>query len=163
MIHTDLKETEMPKYCAATGDRPFTSDQQVLARDVLERLSGKWALRVLHVLGEAKQPMRFSRVLEAIGGISQKVLTRALRQLECDGFVTRTIFPEVPPRVEYELTELGKSLLVQITPLFVWVVAEVDSFAAARARFIKHASSSNTQPDHESDAMAPSARFQQIK
>ncbi len=129
----------MPKRCSATDHRPLNLGQQALARDVLERLSGKWAFWILHVLGEADRPMRFARVLEAVEGISQKVLTRTLRQLECDGFLTRTIFPEVPPRVEYELTDLGKGLLVQISPLFGWVVAEVDSFAAARARFANQA------------------------
>lgn len=125
----------MEKHSAATETHPLDPDQQALAREVLERLSGKWAFWILYVLGEAKQPMRFARVLEAVEGISQKVLTRTLRQLECDGFLTRTIFPEVPPRVEYELTELGQGLLVQITPLFAWVIQQVDAFAAARVRF----------------------------
>lgn len=125
----------MTENCNGIKDHALTNEQQELAKDVLERLTGKWAFWVLYRLGEANQPMRFARIRDAIEGISQKVLTKTLRQLECDGFLTRTVFPEVPPRVEYELTGLGKDVLNKISPLLSWVVTETDSFAAARAEF----------------------------
>lgn len=88
--------------------------------------------------------MRFTRLLEAVEGVSQKVLTRTLRQLECDGFVDRTLYPQVPPRVDYALTELGRELLLRTAPLFVWVVTEVNAFEAAQARFLERG---NRLPD----------------
>ena len=125
----------MDKACRATRDVALSPGQERLAREVLERLCGKWAMWILHVLGEADGPMRFTRLMEAVEGISQKVLTRTLRHLEGDGFVDRTVHPEVPPRVDYALTELGRDLLDQIAPLFRWVVTEVEAFEAARDRF----------------------------
>lgn len=124
----------MPKPCAITEHNPLTPAQETIARDVLERLSGKWVFWVFYVLADARRPMRFARIVESVEGVSQKVLTRVLRQLEHDGFLSRTVYAEVPPRVEYELTDLGKDLLVQITPLFTWIVHKVDAFAAARMR-----------------------------
>ncbi len=140
MIHTDTQDTKPWVHrCKATQEVPLSDDHKSLARDVLDRLCSKWALWVMHVLGQADGPMRFARVLEAVEGISQKVLTRTLRQLECDGFITRTLYPQVPPRVEYALTDLGKDLLNQIAPLFTWVITEVRSFQAARTRFAERA------------------------
>lgn len=127
----------MKKICNVAENQQLTDSQRKLSRDVLENISGKWAFWILHALGEAGQPMRFARLLEAAEGISQKVLTRTLRLLEGDGFLTRTVFAEVPPRVEYELTDLGKDVLSKIEPLLAWVVTEVDSFASARVSFEK--------------------------
>ena len=79
--------------------------------------------------------MRFSRVLERVEGISQKVLTQTLRQLERDGLLTRTLYPQVPPRVEYDLTPLGRDLLLQVTPLCRWVTGHIGRFEAARREF----------------------------
>lgn len=125
----------MDKTCYSRENQPLTVSQRQLSRDVLENISGKWAFWVLYTLGEADQPLRFARLHDAVEGISQKVLTRTLRLLESDGFLTRTVFAEVPPRVEYELTDLGSTLLSKIDPLMVWVVTEVDSFARARVNF----------------------------
>ena len=125
----------MPKSCTDTDNRPLDAADLVLAREVMERLTGKWAFWILGVLGEANRPMRFARVLSAVDGISQKMLTRTLRQLECDGFVSRRIFAEVPPRVEYELTDMGRNLLLQITPMFSWLISEIDAVGSARSRF----------------------------
>ncbi|MBS1081256.1 winged helix-turn-helix transcriptional regulator [Gluconobacter kondonii] len=124
----------MIKNCSITEATQLTPEQDALARDVLENLSGKWSFWILDVLGTAEQPMRFARLLEAVEGISQKVLTRTLRHLEQDGFVSRQIYAEVPPRVEYALTDLGRELLVEITPLLAWVVRKVDLFGAAREK-----------------------------
>ena len=110
-------------------------EQEELIRDVLARVSGEWVLQVLYELANADGPMRFTRVLEAVAGITQKVLTQALRSLERDGFVTRTVFAQVPPRVEYALTPLGRALVDQVNPVVVWTRRNVPAFEAARKRF----------------------------
>ncbi|KQV84300.1 helix-turn-helix domain-containing protein [Rhizobium sp. Root1220] len=112
----------------------LTDAQDALAREMLERASAKWPLRVMHILAEAKGPLRFSRVLERVEGISQKVLTQTLRTLESDGLVTRTLYPQVPPRVEYELTPLGGELLVEVVTLWQWIANRLPAFEAARAK-----------------------------
>ncbi len=79
--------------------------------------------------------MRFTRVLENVEGITQRVLTQTLRHLERDGFVSRRVYPQVPPRVEYCLTPLGRELLVRVDPLLAWARENVRTFEAARRRF----------------------------
>lgn len=111
----------------------LTDAQDALAREILERASAKWPLRIMYVLADARSPLRFSRLLERVEGISQKVLTQALRALEKDGLVTRTLYPQVPPRVEYELTPLGGELLLQVVALWRWIADRVPAFEEARA------------------------------
>ncbi|MGV8993488.1 MAG: winged helix-turn-helix transcriptional regulator [Flavobacterium sp.] len=77
--------------------------------------------------------MRFCNLQKNISGISQKMLTKSLRELERDGLISRSVFPEVPPRIEYELTSLGRGLLVQVTPLWFWIANSVNDFKEARA------------------------------
>ncbi|HEY4199903.1 MAG TPA: helix-turn-helix domain-containing protein [Devosiaceae bacterium] len=113
---------------------PMTDAEDALAREMLERAAAKWPLRIMHVLAEAGGPLRFSRVLERVEGISQKVLTQTLRQLEADGLVTRTLYPQVPPRVEYELTPLGGKLLLRVVALWQWIVGQLPEFEAAREK-----------------------------
>jgi DNA-binding HxlR family transcriptional regulator len=113
----------------------LTDADDDLAREVLSHAAGRWPLWVLYVLAENGAPLRFSRVLERVEGISQKVLTQTLRRLERDGLITRTLYPQVPPRVEYDLTPLGRDLLHQVTPVWRWVAEKVGAFGAARARF----------------------------
>jgi len=78
-------------------------DRDSLAREVVNQMADKWTLWTMAVLAEAAVPMRFSRVMEQVEGVSQKSLTKTLRQLERDGLVTRVVFPEVPPRVDTRL------------------------------------------------------------
>jgi DNA-binding HxlR family transcriptional regulator len=112
------------------------SDQQdQLVREIVTQISEKWTLWTMSVLAEADAPMRFSRVLEQVEGVSQKSLTKTLRQLESSGLVTRVVFPEVPPRVEYQITQLGEELLAQLHPVWLWTVANVKKFEAAQAKF----------------------------
>jgi DNA-binding HxlR family transcriptional regulator len=85
--------------------------------------------------------MRFNELRHAVGGISQKMLTTTLRGLERDGFVTRTIFPTIPPRVDYELTDLGRELLVPVTALGDWARANTARINSARAQFDSTATS----------------------
>lgn len=87
-------------------------------RDVLNRVGDKWSVFVVSLLGDG--PRRFSELRRTIEGISQRMLTRTLRGLERDGLVTRTVYPTIPPRVDYELTPLGKTLLEPIQALAAW-------------------------------------------
>jgi len=102
-------------------------------RDVLNRIGDKWSVQIVAFLGEG--PMRFSELRRAIEGISQRMLTLTLRGLERDGLVTRTVFPEIPPRVDYELTRLGKSLLIPIQSLAEWAAEHRTSIQSAREKF----------------------------
>jgi DNA-binding HxlR family transcriptional regulator len=102
-------------------------------RDLLDRLADKWSLLVVELLGEGTR--RFTELRREIDGISQRMLTQTLRQLERDGLVRRTVHPVVPPRVDYELTPLGATLLDTIAPLVAWARAHRDEIAAARADY----------------------------
>jgi DNA-binding HxlR family transcriptional regulator len=113
----------------------LSDEQDDLVREVLSRAAGRWPLWALYALAENGGPLRFSRLKERVEGVSQKVLTQTLRSLERDGLVTRTLYPQVPPRVDYDLTPLGLELLGQVTPLWRWVGEKVGAFQAARARF----------------------------
>ena len=113
----------------------LSAEQDVLVREIVTQISEKWTLWTMSVLARAGAPLRFSRVMEHVEGISQKSLTKTLRQLERGGLVTRAVFPEVPPRVEYQITKLGEDLLVQLHPVWLWTVANVERFEAARSKY----------------------------
>src|ERR1700722_12645868 len=113
----------------------LSPEQDVLVREIVTQISEKWTLWTMSVLAQAGVPMRFSRVLEAVEGVSQKSLTKTLRQLEKAGLVTRVVFAEVPPRVEYRITGLGKDLLIQLHPVWLWTVANVKRFQTARSKY----------------------------
>jgi DNA-binding HxlR family transcriptional regulator len=102
-------------------------------RDLLDRLADKWSLLVIELLGTG--PRRFTELHREIDQISQRMLTLTLRHLERDGLLTRTVHPVVPPRVDYELTALGNSLLVAIEALVSWTRAHRDEIASARGRY----------------------------
>jgi DNA-binding HxlR family transcriptional regulator len=121
---------------AAMACLPGTSVEQTDAcrlRDLLDRIGDKWSLLVVELLGDGTR--RFTELKRDIDGISQRMLTRTLRQLERDGLVTRTVHPVVPPRVDYELTPLGASLLPAIAPLVAWTRAHRPEIVEARARY----------------------------
>lgn len=99
-------------------------------RDVIDRIGDKWSLLVLVVLNEGTS--RFNEIRRTIGDISQKVLTRTLRGLEADGYITRTVYDKSPPRVVYELSDMGRSALVPIAALVEW--AEANHSAIRRNR-----------------------------
>lgn len=113
--------------------------QESLLREILAKVAGKWPLWTLHVLAEHAGPLRFARLIERVDGISQKVLTQTLRQLERDGLVRRTVYAEVPPRVEYTITAEGKEVLALFKPFWTWIADHLDHFERARARFDKAA------------------------
>ena len=89
-------------------------------RNILAKISDKWSLLVIYTLDKEGNPVRFKELQRKVPDISQKMLTVTLRTLEIDGYITRTIYPEVPPRVEYELTDMAKSLLPHIDALITW-------------------------------------------
>jgi DNA-binding HxlR family transcriptional regulator len=101
--------------------------------EILQRVGDKWTVLVVGMLSSG--PMRFSELRQAVGGISQKMLTTTLRGLERDGFVTRTVFPTIPPRVDYELTELGHQLQEPVNALADWARKNTLHINAARARY----------------------------
>jgi DNA-binding HxlR family transcriptional regulator len=100
---------------------------------VLARVGDKWSVLIIVLLGDG--PKRFNEIKRAVGGISQRMLTLTLRGLERDGLVTRTQFPTIPPRVDYELTDLGRSLWNAVEPLGVWARGHVGHITRARAGF----------------------------
>ena len=102
-------------------------------RDVLNRVGDKWSVQIVGLLGDGA--MRFSELRRSIEGISQRMLTLTLRGLERDGLIERTVFPEIPPRVEYELTRLGHTLLDPIRLLAEWAGDNRTSIQAAREKF----------------------------
>ena len=101
--------------------------------EVLARVGDKWTVLVVSTLGDG--PKRFNELRRALGSISQRMLTLTLRGLERDGLVTRTVFPTIPPRVDYELTDLGRSLLEPVSELGLWARQHRAAIQNARARF----------------------------
>ncbi|MDB5656995.1 MAG: putative transcriptional regulator, partial [Tardiphaga sp.] len=100
---------------------------------VLSRVGDKWSVLVIMLLGSG--PRRFNELKRMIGGISQRMLTLTLRGLERDGLVTRTVFPTVPPRVDYELTELGRGLSTPVKALGQWAQTHLTDIETARQNF----------------------------
>ena len=98
---------------------------------VLARVGDKWSVFVIMMLGDG--PKRFNELKRLVGGISQRMLTLTLRGLERDGLVTRTVFPTIPPRVDYELTDLGHGLSHPVKALGEWAMRHQDQIEAARA------------------------------
>ena len=113
----------------------LTDAEDALTREMVSRISDKWSLWTMSVIAESGEPLRFSRIMEQVEGISQKSLTKTLRGLERDGLVTREVFAEVPPRVEYDITPLGSAMLDNVAPLWLWVAKSVRSFQDHRAAF----------------------------
>jgi DNA-binding HxlR family transcriptional regulator len=101
--------------------------------DVLDRIGDKWSVLVVVMLGDG--PKRFNELRRSIASISQRMLTLTLRGLERDGLVTRTVFPTIPPRVDYELTELGRSLLQPVGALGAWARENHAKIVGARREF----------------------------
>ena len=104
-----------------------------LVYEMLVRVADKWTLLVIYALEEGE--LRFSRIQERVPGISQKMLTKTLRQLERDGLVARRAYAEVPPRVDYRLTDLGESLVYAMCGLWEWAGEHLDDVQSARQAF----------------------------
>jgi len=107
---------------------------EALVREIIERVADKWTMLVLEVL-EENGVVRFTRLGELVGDISQKMLTKTVRQMERDGLVTRTVHPVIPPKVEYQLTELGHSLGAAFCGVWIWAEKHSEEIARARKAF----------------------------
>jgi len=105
-------------------------------RNVLDRFGDKWSILIIIILGEAGK-MRFNELHKSIGDVSQKMLTTTLRTLEADGLISRKVFPEIPPRVEYELTEMGRTLVPHIAGLSAWADEHMPAIQRSRKRYEK--------------------------
>ena len=112
---------------------PHRSGDCNAVSSILSRIGDKWTVLVVMILADG--PKRFNELRRAVGGISQRMLTLTLRGLERDGLVRRTVFPTIPPRVDYELTELGQSLRVPIEALGNWAFAHLPVIERARVEF----------------------------
>ncbi|WP_081898514.1 winged helix-turn-helix transcriptional regulator [Herbidospora cretacea] len=119
---------------AASGTSGEPHDERhCRARQMLDRISDKWTLNVIHVIGT--ETKRFTVIKREIPGLSQRMLTVTLRNLERDGLVTRTVHPVVPPRVDYELTPLGHTLRSAVCGLLDWSMTNVDAIDRAREAY----------------------------
>ncbi len=114
-----------------TGD---IFDQNCPARTVLDRIGDRWSVMVLLILAK-QQRLRFTQLKSHINGVTPKVLTQTLRAMERDGLINRYVYAEVPPRVEYDLTQIGKSLLEAVSAIASWSEDNVSEIMNARARY----------------------------
>ena len=116
---------EGPGHSDVTAPSPLlTGEGGCPIRDVLDRIGDQWTLLVLAAL--EPETLRFNTLLRRIGDVSKQMLSRTLRRLEEDGFVERTVYAEVPPRVEYALTPRGRDLMTRVIPLMEWVADNAD-------------------------------------
>lgn len=105
-------------------------------RHILDRFGDKWSILIISILGHLGK-QRFNELNQQIGDISQKMLTVTLRSLEADGLISRKLYPEIPPRVEYELTDLGRSLLPHIEQLAMWAEQHMDCILKNREKYLQ--------------------------
>ena len=108
---------------------------QCPVRNVLSRIGDRWSLLVLLALHDKAEAMRFSDLCRAIPDVSQKMLTSTLRKLEADDLLSRTVYPEVPPRVEYKLTKRGKTLIPLLNQLVDWSLNNMDAIMRHREKY----------------------------
>jgi DNA-binding HxlR family transcriptional regulator len=108
-------------------------DRNCPSRQVLDRIGDTWSVLIIATLADG--PRRYSQLAARIDGISPKMLTQTLRGLERDGMISRTVFPEVPPRVEYDLTGLGRSLLGLVSGMSAWAEEHIDDVVGARVAY----------------------------
>jgi len=110
-----------------------STEECVSINEVLTRVGDKWSLQVISQLGEGT--LRFTELKRSVNGISQRMLTLTLRQLERDGLVERTVYPTVPPKVEYTLSDFGRTILIPVTALAEWALTYRLDIQAAREAF----------------------------
>ncbi len=122
---------------------------------VLARVGDKWSVLIVRLLGDG--PQRFNEIKRMVGGISQRMLSLTLRSLERDGLVTRTVTPTVPPRVDYALTDLGRSLWTPVEALAGWAQRHHGEIEAAQGRFDGRSAVGDERPQRETPRPAPAA------
>lgn len=118
-----------------TKAEPYIFEQPCPIRDVLDRIGDQWSLLVLKRLSSGT--MRFNELGRAIGDISRQMLSRTLKHLEQDGLIRRTLYAEVPPRVEYDLTDLGRSFLIPLARLTIWADESHRAICEARKDYAR--------------------------
>jgi DNA-binding HxlR family transcriptional regulator len=123
--HTDVRTENADHGNCQEACRPLT--------DILVRIGDKWTVQVIGAL--SKGPLRYSQIFKQIDGVSQRMLTLTLKGLERDGLVTRTIYPTIPPRVDYALTERGRTLTGPLHVLWTWAYENRDAIDATRREF----------------------------
>lgn len=128
-----MDRDEILRYSQTVCDG-LRDDDDGLRREVLAHAGSRWSLGVVHTLGVYGK-LRHAEIGRRMHGVTQRMLTLTLRQLERDGLVLRHDFEEVPPRVEYELSDTGMELLVRMVPLWTWIVENADRFREARQNF----------------------------
>jgi DNA-binding HxlR family transcriptional regulator len=140
---SEVMNTEILNMNRTVSGTPLTSpndsmesdpELDALVREIIGRVADKWTMLVLETL-EDHGRLRFTRLGDLIGGVSQKMLTKTIRQMEADGLVSRTVYPVIPPRVEYELTELGRELGAAFCGVWVWAERHRAAIEAARKAF----------------------------
>lgn len=134
----------------------WDSREDCEVRQILDRVADKWSLLVIALLD--KRSLRFTELRRQIDGISQRMLARTLRHLERDGLVSRTVFPTVPPRVDYALTPLGATLHETIRALVTWTETHQNEIAAARAAYDARAADEREQAQREATERETIAR-----
>lgn len=115
----------------------FSNIEDCPIRNVIDRIGDKWSVLVLLVL-EEEGILRFNEIHKIIATISQKMLAVTLKSLESDGLVNRTVYPQIPPKVEYQLTERGNSLLPHLHELVVWAKGNLEAIQASRREFAEN-------------------------
>ena len=133
------KHTSIPKPPAEATDPALDA----LVTEIIGRVADKWTMLALEALQEHGR-LRFTEIAAELHGVSQKMLTKTLRQMESDGLLLRTVFPIIPPRVEYELTPLGDSLSAAFCGVWMWAEKYREEISAARKRFAERIE--HTQP-----------------
>ena len=126
-------------FCSTLNDA-----QESVIREIISRATDKWSLWALSELAR-DGPLRFSRLMDRVEGVSQKSLTATLRHLERDGLVKRTVTVQVPIRVDYEATSLGKAFVQETHPLWMWCALNLSGFDRARAAFDRRAQSAEAK------------------
>ena len=134
---------------AAVATKQVIYDRECAARDVLTRVGDKWSVLVIALLGHRGH--RFGELLATIDGISQRMLTVTLRGLERDGLITRTVHPVVPPRVDYALTPMGRTLLATVTELAHWAERHAEDIGTARVTYDRALERRRAAEDRVSD------------
>jgi DNA-binding HxlR family transcriptional regulator len=141
---TDEQIAMAKVYAASTPPEDLDPRIEALVNDLIGRVADKWTMLILEVLAQQGE-LRFTRLSELVEGISQKMLTQTLRQMERDGLVGRTVHPVVPPKVEYKLTELGMSLGAAFCGVWVWAAENLERVEQARLRFEKTGGTNGVQ------------------
>jgi DNA-binding HxlR family transcriptional regulator len=138
------------------GNRKVSQADCLAVREVLNRVGDKWSILVVTLLNDG--PRRFGELRRTIEGISQRMLTLTLKGLERDGLLTRTVFPTIPPRVDYALTRLGKTLLVPVVALASWAEKNRFEIQEARDRFDRKSGHASKETSGKSGAVAAGRR-----